>query len=51
MPLNRFTVASPLNSSTLLEAGVTRGLAASAVKVRNDVSNDAKCSDLSPNCC
>ena len=46
------TVPSPLHSSTLLEVGVTRGLAASAAEVRKHVDNNAKTwLDMYPICC
>ena len=41
-----FTVTSPLNLTTLTEAGVIRGSAAMAAKVRKHGSNDLKCSEL-----
>ena len=44
------TVTSMLNSSTLLEAGVTSGSAALAAEVRKHNANDAKCSKLSWTC-
>ena len=39
------TVTSTLNSSTLLEAGVTCGFAALAAEMQHN-ANDAKCSEL-----
>ena len=42
------TVTSTLNSSTLMEAGVTSGSAALAAEVRN--ANDVKCSELGWTC-
>ena len=44
------TVTSTLNSSTLLEAGVTCGSAALAVEVRKHNANHAKCSELGGTC-
>ena len=44
------TVTSTLNSSTLLEAGVTSGSAALAAEVRKHNANDAKCSELGWTC-
>ena len=41
-----FTVTSPLNLTTLTEAGVTRGSAAMAAEVRKHGVNDCKCSEL-----
>eukprot|EP00731_Ephydatia_muelleri_P021595 Em0014g186a len=41
-----FTVTSPLNLTTLTEAGVTRGSAAMAAEVRKHGANDLKCSEL-----
>ena len=41
-----FTVASPLNLTTLTEAGFTRGSAAMAAEVRKHGVNDRKCSEL-----
>ena len=41
-----FTVTSPLNLTTLTEAGVTRGSAAMAAEVRRHGVNDRKCSEL-----
>ena len=41
---------TPLNSSTLLEAGVTSGSAALAAEVRKHNANDAKCSELGWTC-
>ena len=40
------TVTSTLNSSMLMEAGVTSGSAALAAEVRKHNANDAKCSEL-----
>ena len=44
------TVTSTLNSSTLMEAGVTNGSAALAAEVRKHNANDAKCSELGWSC-
>ena len=44
------TVTSMLNSSTLMEAGVTSGSAALAPEVRKHNANDAKCSELGWTC-
>ena len=44
------TVNSTLNSSTLLEAGVTSGSAALAAEVCKHNANDAKCSGLGWTC-
>ena len=44
------TVTSTLNSSTLMEAGVTSGSAALAAEVRKHNANDAKCSELGWSC-
>ena len=46
------TVTSTLNSSTLMEAGVTSGSAALAAnaEVRKHNANDAKCSELGWTC-
>ena len=44
------TVTSTLNSSTLMEAGVTSGSAALAAEVCKHNANDAKCSELGWTC-
>ena len=44
------TVTSMLNSSTLMEVGVTSGSAALAAEVRKHNANDAKCSELGWTC-
>ena len=44
------TVTSTLNSSTLMEAGVTSGFAALVTEVHKHNSNDAKCSELGWTC-
>ena len=44
------TVTSTLNSSTLLEAGVTSGSSALAAEVCKHNANDAKCSELGWTC-
>ena len=44
------SVTSTLNSSTLMEAGVTSGSAALAAEVRKHNANDAKCSELGWTC-
>ena len=44
------TVTSTLNSSTLMEAGVTSGSAVLAAEVRKHNANDAKCSELGWSC-
>ena len=41
-----FTVTSPLNLTTLTEAGVTRESAAMAAEVQKHGFNDCKCSEL-----
>ena len=41
-----FTVTSPLNPTTLNEASVTAGSAASAAEARKRATNDAKCNHL-----
>ena len=40
------TITSPLNPSTLSEAGVTAGSAASVAECHKHVLNDPKCSEL-----
>eukprot|EP00731_Ephydatia_muelleri_P011801 Em0006g695a len=44
------TVASPLNSSTITEAGMYSGAAARAAELRKHTQNDSKCAELSWNC-
>ena len=44
------TVASPLNSSTLTEAGMYSGAAARAAELRKHTQNDSKCAELSWKC-
>ena len=44
------TATSTLNSSMLMEVGVTSGSAALAAEVRKHNSNDAKCSELGWTC-
>ena len=40
------SVTSPLNTLTLLEAGVSAGSAAQATATRKHMANDAKCNEL-----
>ncbi|KAL5517010.1 hypothetical protein EMCRGX_G002474 [Ephydatia muelleri] len=40
------SVTSPLNTLTLLEAGVSAGSAAQATETRKHMANDAKCNEL-----
>ena len=40
------SVTSPLNTLTLLEAGVAAGSAAQATETRKHIANDAKCNEL-----
>ncbi|KAL5488731.1 hypothetical protein EMCRGX_G017716 [Ephydatia muelleri] len=44
------TVASPLNSSTITEAGMYSGAAARAAELRKHTQNDSKCAELSWKC-
>ncbi|KAL5477912.1 hypothetical protein EMCRGX_G024767 [Ephydatia muelleri] len=44
------TVASPLNSSTITEAGMYSGAAAKAAELRKHTKNDSKCAELSWKC-
>ena len=44
------TVASPLNSSTIMEAGMYSGAVARAAELRKHTQNDSKCAELSWKC-
>eukprot|EP00731_Ephydatia_muelleri_P008724 Em0004g1062a len=44
------TGASPLNSSTITEAGMYSGVAARAAELRKHTQNDSKCAELSWKC-
>ena len=44
------TVASPLNSSTITEAGMYSGAAVRAAELRKHTQNDSKCAELSWKC-